>query len=453
MNTSKKKILVVPGNTDLNRGDQALIWESIRLLEDIYTNLEVYLYESGASDKERELQKAQTKSKGFIFLTRILLHPRVKANINKKMSDEVKYSKLVYIKWGIIAFLDFISTMLLIIPNSFINKLGRCFLTIEQKKSLDIFQSLDAVIVKGGGFLHSYGKLHDPFVMYYFLFDLMLAHRHKVKVIILPNSIGPLKNRIARTLVKRVISKSVFISVREDVSYQFLKNVLNISSKKYPDLGFFLKSYETDLLPYLINKGFIKEKKNIAITLRPYRFDGFVNADRLYNSYLTEMSNFVSHQIDKGYDVTLMAHTLGPSAHEDDRLALNEVYHFLSDKYKKSIIYLEDFELDCRQIQKLYSYYDLVIGTRFHSVIFALNENTPSIAIAYGGNKSYGIMQDIGLPEYVIGIEKVTSFELDLLVEKLESEKAYYIDKVRRYQNLLEKNRIELINSIKIVVR
>jgi len=106
-----------------------------------------------------------------------------------------------------------------------------------------------------------------------------------------------------------------------------------------------------------------------------------------------------------------------------------------------------------RQIQKLYSYYDLVIGTRFHSVIFALNENTPSIAIAYGGNKSYGIMQDIGLPEYVIGIEKVTSFELDLLVEKLESEKAYYIDKVRRYQNLLEKNRIELINSIKIVVR
>ena len=31
-----KQILIIPGNTDLNRGDQALVWESVRLAEDVY---------------------------------------------------------------------------------------------------------------------------------------------------------------------------------------------------------------------------------------------------------------------------------------------------------------------------------------------------------------------------------------------------------------------------------
>ena len=37
-----KKVLLLPNNTDLNRGDQALVWESIRLIEDIYNN-DVYI--------------------------------------------------------------------------------------------------------------------------------------------------------------------------------------------------------------------------------------------------------------------------------------------------------------------------------------------------------------------------------------------------------------------------
>ena len=34
-----KKVLLLPNNTDLNRGDQALVWESIRLIEDIYNRV------------------------------------------------------------------------------------------------------------------------------------------------------------------------------------------------------------------------------------------------------------------------------------------------------------------------------------------------------------------------------------------------------------------------------
>ena len=41
------KVILIPENTDLNRGDQALVWESIRLIKDIDQNSEIILMKGG----------------------------------------------------------------------------------------------------------------------------------------------------------------------------------------------------------------------------------------------------------------------------------------------------------------------------------------------------------------------------------------------------------------------
>jgi colanic acid/amylovoran biosynthesis protein len=444
----KNKILIVPGNTDLNRGDQALVWESIRACEDAFGNPEFFLYESGANENERNLQKSQTQHLGYNFTARILKHPR--SNF-KTRSTQIKYTKILYFTWGLKAIFDLFITLLLIPNVPFINTMGKIWLSKEQKKSLQLFSELSAVVVKGGGFLHSYGKIYDGYVMYYFLFDLMLAKRYGVKVIILPNSIGPLRNRIARWLVKRVLSKVEMITVRENVSKTFLEKELGFSIPVYPDLGFYLKSDQTCLSAYLKSKGFKGDKKNIGITLRPYRFDGHNNADTLYQNYLNEVGRFIESQVSRGYNVGLIAQTLGPSAHEDDRLALQRVLDDLGDTFKSSLHYISDFDLNCKQMQKLYSYYDIIVGTRFHSVIFALNENIPCIAIAYGGNKSFGIMEDIGVSDFVLGIESVSSDKLNQMVLEIEKDKNSYLKKIELYKNKIKIKRNELIYELKKV--
>jgi colanic acid/amylovoran biosynthesis protein len=445
----KNKILVVPGNTDLNRGDQALVWETIRVCEDIYENLEVYLYESGSTKEEKELQKNQTQSLGYNFLSRILQHPRVK-NVSEKKT--INYSNLVYLSWGLTAIVDFFSTLCLLSKFKVINKIGESTLSKNQKKTIELFPKLSALVVKGGGFLHSYGKVYDAYVMYYFLFDLLLAQKYDINTIIFPNSIGPLKNKFAKRLVKRVLKKSTFVSVREDVSKKFVEENLDLKTFKFPDLGFFLKNSDFDAEEYLRNKGINLQKKNIAITLRPYRFDGYDNPTELYAQYLSEVRSFIEYQINNEYEITLFAHTLGPSAHEDDRIALKDVYNTFDDQYSKSLHYIEDFNLDCRQVQTIYANYNLVIGTRFHSVIFALNAGTPAIAIAYGGNKSYGIMKDIGLPEYVVGIESVKAIVLNQLTDQLLADKKSYLDKLKDFQQQLEIERLVLIKEIKKMI-
>ena len=56
----------------------------------------------------------------------------------------------------------------------------------------------------------------------------------------------------------------------------------------------------------------------------------------------------------------------------------------------------------------IWSRCDMFIGTRMHSNIFALAGGVPTIAISYL-HKTTGIMEDLGLSDWVIAIEEFTS--------------------------------------------
>lgn len=438
----KKKVLIVPSNTDLNRGDQSLTWESIEIAKDVFgQDVEVCLYKSGNRSSEADNINSQTEQLGHRILTRILAHPR-----RNNRDTDVNYNKFVHLKWIFIALYDTIVTLMLLSKFKPFNKISNSLLSEEQKFTYKYFEELDFVIVKGGGFLHSYGSIMDPYVMYFQLFDVFLANKLNKKVCILPNSIGPFKNKLARTIVKRAFAKSSFISVREGVSYQFIKG-LGLESHLTPDLGFYLKPSKEEFCDYLTSKGVnLNAERKIAITLRPYRFDGESDSDFLYKQYLNQFVEVIKGLTSKGYHVSLVAHTIGPSAHEDDSIPLLEIY----EKFKNNsfVTYLFDKALDCRDIEKMYSYYDLVIGTRFHSVIFSLNVDTPAIAIAYGGNKAVGIMNDMGLGQYVLPIENPNADVILQRADEIFGDKEAYLTKTRKYKEVLIQKRAQMISII-----
>ncbi len=190
------------------------------------------------------------------------------------------------------------------------------------------------------------------------------------------------------------------------------------------------------------------EKKIIGITLRPYRFPNSPDPQKRYESYVAELATFVEYLTNEGHHVVFSAHTLGPSSHEDDRIALKDVMNRLSDATKSQTTYLEDVELDCRDLTSIYSHFDVMVGTRFHSVIFALNVEVPSVAIAYGGNKSFGIMKDLGLDEFVFPIEEVKAVDLVKSVSTILNGKEHYVQKIRKHRNQLNEDRTTLIDLI-----
>lgn len=444
-----KKVILIPSNTDLNRGDQALVWESVRLIKDVYKDdVDILLMASGSDNEERWEQTRQTEMLGHRFLETILHHPG--RNTKKTKEDSSHYSIMTLARWGGQAIVDWSKSSLLLSTLSILNKLGEGFLSNNQRRTIKEIKKADAIFVKGGGFIHSYGAVTDVYLIYYLLYQIRLALRYGKKVYVLPNSIGPLRNKFAKKMVVKTLRRCSLITLRENISLNFVKS-LGVDAERYPDLGFYLKPTKNDFSKYLTSKGVNLKRKNVIITLRPYRFSGHQNPDLFYDKYKNSVVTFIEYICSKGYGVTFFAHTLGPSSHEDDRIALQEVFELLSDNIKSNITYIEDKELNCQDVEKIYSYYDFMIGTRFHSVIFSLNVGTPSIAIAYGGNKGKGIMEDLGNSDFSIDIDKLESDTLVTLFDNLELSKDIYLENLNTAKQEFEYKRDTLIKRIQLL--
>ncbi len=441
-----KKVIITPGITDLNRGDQALIWLIKDILKEGGFESECILLQSGNNDEEIYIQSKQSMDMGFNVLTPILLHPAR----GKEKKDNVGYTLFTKLSWGATGLKDMFKSALLLSKIRFIRKFGAKLLNKNQKESYQEFKKMDLLIVKGGGFLHTYKRLSDLYYLYYSLFNIMLAKRLEKKIIIMPNSFGPFLGNLEKKIVKRVLDECDLIYSRESISENYLSTLLEKEVKLSPDLGFYIKEYgEYRAKP---SNALPTSNKKVAITMRPYRFPETGKWEEKYKQYIQEMFKTTIGLIDRGYHPVLVAHTLGPSAHEDDRLAIEEVIKLLetNEVSSNNYSYINDLDMNCYDITNLYSQTDYIIGTRFHSVIFAMTSLIPAIAISYSGHKAMGIMSDMGLSEYTVEISNIKAESVLSKFDNLTLNEIEVREKIKRYLEVCETEKEKLINEIKI---
>lgn len=444
-----KSYFVVPLVTDLNRGDQALVWESVKVIKEAIPNSDVNLFESGSTPEQIALQTRQTVSRGYRVLPRILGHPsRVTLKYRR---ERISYGLLTHGVWGIVALFDLLVTLTILSRIPLLRQFGRAALSSEQRKSLFLFSQSDGVFVKGGGFVHAYGKWTDWYTLYYLLFYIFLANSYRIPVFVLPNSIGPVTGRVSRWIVRRALAPAKIVTVREPISQAVVSELLGLQSTPYPDLGFFAEGNGKDFAPYLRKRGVpLADKPVVCITVRPYRFPGSSDPDERYQNYIEAIADLTKRLCGRDMHVVFYAHTLGPSAHEDDRVAIRDVLFRLDPDIARGVTCIDDCGHTCEDVIDLYAACDLVIGTRFHSVIFSLNAGVPALAIAYGGNKSTGIMGDMGLGRYVIPIESVDSTAMEGLVVEIIQTRDRYLETWDAYRRRIAIERRQLVRALHV---
>jgi len=436
----QKKFLIVPACTDLNRGDQALVWESAFLLRDAFgDDTIIKIVDYGNNDKDRDNQSKQTKKYGFSVVRNIIENP--KRNIQE---TEVHSGKFAFVRAALTAGTDFIKHLtLLIFPNrSLFQKLFR---GNDYLESFDALVESDGVVIKGGGYLHTYGKLEDLYYLWFGLYYVFLAKRLGKKVIMLPNSIGPITGTLNRLFFNFIAKKIDLLYVREKISLSYIQE-MGISDSKYGfDLGYYAKASE-------IKPGLKKIDKDsnysIGVTLRPYRFPNSINPQEKYQEYISSIANFCN-SYPPGNKFYFIVQVQGPSAHETDLIAINDVVKQLGSEVNYEII---DDSYNYKELMSIYREMDFVVGTRFHSVIFSQIVGTPALAIAYGGNKSRGIMRELDLEEYVIDIDKIDASKLKSIVDELLRNINTYRVKLTKIDALIDADRKKIIQEIKSVI-
>ena len=436
--------VVVPAATDLNRGDQALVWEAAALAIDSGCFDEIAMIDAGQSSDESESQTKQTRAIGNRILPSLIRDPR-RGRI--KSDDKIREGAVTFILLALNSAIDFFTT-LCVLAFAHVPSIAKRFLSAQQHETYDAIRDCRALFVKGGGFLHAHGGVRAPYYIWYQLFYFRLAHRLNKPVYLLPNSFGPFRGFTVKTQIRRVLSKCRFIAAREDISAKALQDVLGKPIPVYPDMGYFL-----DPAPAEVGRVACKEagvplgdKPCVGITVRPWRFPGFNNPELRFGAYLDSIAELVRHIAAKGMHPVLVTHVLGPSAHENDNLAIDELIPRIQGVAFSRI----DHPGDCSDLKSVYGQMNYVVGTRFHSVIFAQGAGVPAVAVAYGGNKGTGIMRDMELGDFVIPIEDVNGESLckcfDLLVSR-ESEVKEKIARWMKYARAARERMLEVIQS------
>jgi len=421
------KIMIAPRSLDSNKGDQALMLRAVEFVRSADDGCEVGIMTEDP-DGDGKAQVRHTRSERVNIFSPILPHPRRVAN---KRIRKVIDSGSVLWKMRCRAILDFFQSILILFCSGH-PRLARTLLGKERFRTYVYLRSCRALIVRGGGFIYAHGGVYWAYFLWFSLFIITLAHRCGIPVIVLPNSFGPFDTRWSRWWAGRVLRRCRILTAREYISRNVLELYLRAHPLLFPDMAFGLEpSAASWARKELEGRGVpLGRKLCVGVTMRPWRFLNVKNCRARYESYLRSFASFLEYAVAGGFAPVLFAHSVGPHAHEDDRIALNAVLDLSS--VADEVIMIDD-DYDCRQAQALYGCMDYMVCTRFHSAIFSINQKVPCLAVSYQGYKVKGIMEEIGLGNFILSIDSISAVKLISAFESLRVEKKEVRKKMEDY--------------------
>jgi len=283
------------------------------------------------------------------------------------------------------------------------------------------------LFISGGG-----GLLQDStgkgWSILYYLGLILVAKIVKIPVMIYAQGIGPVNNQVNKKLMKWILNKVELITVRDNSSKELLKNLGVVKPSIYinSDPVFLLKrrsiNYIIDSYPYiqeLINSA---NRPLIGVSVREYRSNGpdlkkiFAQAaDYLIENYKAKII-FIPFKFDEDVHIS------------------EEILSLMKNKAEVLKIKLEPEEL-----LSVLSQLSLVVGVRFHSIVFSSMANIPFIAFNYDPKVRY-FVEDLGLSELLLEIDENAS--LKNFQEKIE----YVIENNDKIKNIL----LEKVNNLEV---
>jgi colanic acid/amylovoran biosynthesis protein len=274
----------------------------------------------------------------------------------------------------------------------------------------------DLVVSMGGGYLNAPSGMDGTLSLYLMLFPMMIAEGLTKCVVMAPQSVGPFSNPLQRAMARWTLNRVQLLELREDISIAIAQELrISAPMSRYPDMGFvFGGSAPVDVRELLHLPA---DQLLIGVTVRQWLPS---DEQERYEGAIAATIDTLCHR--HGAAVILIPQVTSNLGNDDDRLVNRRVYGRLHDRTNVRLV---DDHIDHRQIKAFYASLDLLIGTRFHSVIFALTSYVPSIAVAYE-HKTTGIMRDLGLEKWVVDIRAVDETVLTQRAESLLLEAPSY---------------------------
>lgn len=283
---------------------------------------------------------------------------------------------------------------------------------VNSKDRWSFFQIISSILktdllISGGGSLLQ-DKTSKNGILYY-LGIILLGKIFGKKVVVFSQGVGPLESSRNRSLVKNILSKANYISVRDEDSLSLLEEIgIEKSIDLSGDPVFLIEPTNEEKTKELWrNLGLDEGKKLVTVSLRPWD-----NVEKIINETEAFLSTFNRDE----FQIKYLSFHQG----EDEKILNGKVS-------EKEIL---SHELNPEDFAVIIGSSYLTIGMRLHSLILAAAQGVKFISISYDPKvKSL----DNEIYSSLVNID-TNNISKDLLLEKYEEIKEikYENDKIKK---------------------
>ena len=306
------------------------------------------------------------------------------------------------------------------------------------KNNLDIlrkaYNDSDIVIAAPGNQIYSSGKFGWPYPVT--IAAIQLANWYKKPLIVLPQSLGPLRRPWEKKLLLKAYSPAKLIYLRDAVSLRLAEQI-NLGPENVSfswDLAFRFQPAGSVVSQNILQRYGIKQGKfKVGVTLIS-TMGRSLNQTDVINYYSVMKQSLIKFSKSSQFQLVLFAQVSGPSSVEDDRIPTRQLFQGLLSEGVDVIFVDECLSPDL--LKACYGQMDMFVASRLHSGIFAFSMQVPTLFIGYL-TKTIGMLESLGMPEIGIDIASLNS-------EKLYSKLIWLWADRNRQKNLIRTKLIDI---------
>jgi polysaccharide pyruvyl transferase WcaK-like protein len=270
-----------------------------------------------------------------------------------------------------------------------------------------------AVAVSGGD---SFSDIYGLGRFFYVYLPQLLVLWAGTRLVLLPQTVGPFRTRLARWLAKWLLGRALRICTREQsgvIEVRQLLGDIGTRARFCYDMGFVLEPRRPnrglEVIETLRHSGRPLVALNVSGLLMMGGYDRS-NAFQLKVDYGDLMQRTIDFLIERrDVDVVLVPHVFGEQA-ESDSIACVNLHTLLAQRYQGRLACVNG-RFDQNEVKYLIGQTDLLVGGRMHACIAALSQGVPAVGIAYS-QKFLGVFQTIGAGDLVADPRSMTAEQI-----------------------------------------
>ena len=253
------------------------------------------------------------------------------------------------------------------------------------------------------------------------LYHLKMAKEFNKPLAYFGRSLGPFptqtqKNRAFKKTSIEMLKYFSYLSLRDKKSEKIVDDI-NIPYISTVDTAFLDSTLVT--LPYEI-KNILKNKRYMVFVpnylLWHYMFKGKVSHNEIISFYIDIVSCIRKHYSD--LSIVMLPQLFGGNEYAFNDVELfRELAEKISDE--KLIVIPDCYSSDIQQ--SIIREAKFVVGARYHSIVFSINQAVPFISLSYE-HKMIGLLDTLGMTKYCVGItDKLLAGKQEDIITQIDS--------------------------------